>query len=90
MLGVILINSLTNIKQQIIICIFQLRNQSSERISDFPKVNELVIASGYSNPGLWILNVFLFPWELWNRLKCIETKDSKYVKYKYLLIFLRL
>lgn len=42
LLEVILINPLTNIKQQRVVPVFLLRNQNSERVSDFPKARQLV------------------------------------------------
>lgn len=52
LLEVILINPLTNIKQQRVIPVFLLRNQNSKRVSDFPKAGQLVSVSGYANPYL--------------------------------------
>lgn len=80
LLEVILINPLTNIKQPRIIPVFLLRNRSSERVSDFPKVRQLVGVSGYANPYLLVLSLLLIPLVFQNRLKCIQTKDSNNVK----------
>lgn len=80
LLEVILINPLTNIKQPRIIPVFLLRNRSSERVSDFPKVRQLVGVSSYANPYLLVLSLLLIPLVFQNRLKCIQTKDSNNVK----------